>query len=621
METQMYGRQGQRMKKSKWVRDFEQSNEKLVVKFIQANKIRYLFGLIVFAGVNALEILTPRLTGQIIDQLYERLPDLNLIKKLCIAIFGISIAVMVLQFFGRLLVLGAGILFDVLMRKKLFRKLLTLSMSFFYKKSIGDIMALSINDLSAINNAIGRGAMIMCNMIILAIASIIAMGESMSYRLTLMIFIPLPLLVFTMFKFGTVINRKSRKVQDRFGQLSGKVQENISGIRVVKSFVREETEQKAFEEVNQAHYNAEVELAFVQGLFMPLISFISSSCYLILIYFGGRSVILDRTISIGDFVAATSYISMLIRPMQMLGRLLSMVQRGKASLGRIYDLFNEKPDIYDNKFNQNKVEIKDNRLEGKIEFKNLTFAYNEENGDVLKNIDLTINPGETVAFIGPVGSGKSTVSNLLIRLFDTKERGQLLIDGMDIADIPLKTLRANIGYIPQDNFLFSDTIRYNIAFTPEDLKDEEVEEAAKASDIYDTIMNLPDKWETLLGEKGVNLSGGQKQRLCIARAIAKNAPIMIFDDCLSAVDMETESRILKSLKDVQSNRTCIIIAHRISTVKNADKIVVLNKGRIVEMGNHEELLEKRGYYYKAYSIQLLEQQYGAGLRNKEGVRA
>jgi ATP-binding cassette subfamily B multidrug efflux pump len=240
---------------------------------------------------------------------------------------------------------------------------------------------------------------------------------------------------------------------------------------------------------------------------------------------------------------------------------------------------------------------------------------------VLKNIDLTINPGETVAFIGPVGSGKSTVSNLLIRLFDTKERGQLLIDGMDIADIPLKTLRANIGYIPQDNFLFSDTIRYNIAFTPEDLKDEEVEEAAKASDIYDTIMNLPDKWETLLGEKGVNLSGGQKQRLCIARAIAKNAPIMIFDDCLSAVDMETESRILKSLKDVQSNRTCIIIAHRISTVKNADKIVVLNKGRIVEMGNHEELLEKRGYYYKAYSIQLLEQQYGAGLRNKEGVRA
>lgn len=620
MEAQMNGNDGTRMKDSKWVRDFEKNNDKLVVRFLKANSLRYLLGFLIFAAINILQVITPRLTGDIIDELYLQNPDLNLISKFAITIFTLAVVIMLLQFLGRITVLGAGTLFDVLMRQKLFRKLLTLSMNFFHKKSIGDVMALAVNDLNAVNRSIGHGAMMVSNTIILAVVSIIAMGETMSYRLTLMIFIPLPLLVFTMYKFGMVINRKFRKVQDRFGELSGKVQENIAGIRVVKSFVREESEKESFEKVNRANYDAEVEMALVNGLFMPLISFISSFCYLILIYFGGRSVILDHSISIGDFVAATSYITMLIRPMQMLGRLLGMVQRGKASMGRIYDLFEEKPDIYDHKFNQNENDIKNNKLKGKIEFKNLSFAYNEKNGDVLKDINLVINPGETVAFMGTVGSGKSTVSNLLIRLFDTPERGQLLIDDMDIADIPLKTLRGNIGYIPQDNFLFSDTIRYNIGFSPDPMDDEQVEEAAKISDIYDTVINLPAQWSTMLGEKGVNLSGGQKQRMCIARAVAKNAPIMIFDDCLSAVDMETESRILKSLKNVQDKRTCIIIAHRISTVKDSDKIVVLHKGKVVEMGTHDELLEKRGYYYKSYSIQLLEQQYGVGLKDMKGEK-
>ncbi len=614
METQTKATEGERMQADPKMSEFKNANDKLIFRFLKAKHTRYILGFLVFAIISILEIITPRLTGNIIDELYNNNPDMNIVTKLCIFIFAVAVALMIFNFLGRVLILGAGTLFDALIRRKLFRKLLELSMKFFHNKSTGDIMALSINDLNAVNQAMGRGAMMVCNMIILAIASIIVMGETMSYRLTFMIFIPLPLLVFTMFKFGTIINKKFRKVQETFGKMSGKVQENISGIRVVKSFVREESELKSFQEYSAKNYNATVEMAFVHGLFMPLISFISGSCYLILIYFGGRSVIVDRSISVGDFVAATSYIGMLIRPMTLLGRILGMVQQGKASLGRLYGLFNEKPDIYDNKYNDKPADIKDNKLKGKIEFKNLSFEYNSNTGMVLKDLSLVINPGETVAFMGSVGSGKSTISNLLIRLFDTRERGQILIDDIDIADIPLKTLRANIGYIPQDNFLFSDTIRYNIGFTPEDIEDEKIEEAAKISDMYDFIMSLPEGFDTILGEKGVNLSGGQKQRLCIARAVVKNAPVMIFDDCLSAVDIETENRILSSLKNVQNNRTCIIIAHRISTVKDANKIVVLHKGKVVEMGSHNELLEKRGYYYKTYRIQLLEQQYGAGTK-------
>ena len=312
---------------------------------------------------------------------------------------------------------------------------------------------------------------------------------------------------------------------------------------------------------------------------------------------------INGTITIGDFVAFNGYIGLIIRPIAFIGNIINFIQRGKASVSRIESLFKAKSEITD-KYEGNYAD--DYRFKGLIEFKNLTLSYKKSSEPALKNISFKVEPGETVAVVGKVGSGKSSLASLLLRLYNPDGEGQIFIDGKDITTYPVKLVRENIGYVPQDNFLFSASIAENIAFSEREYDISQIENAAKISQVYDQIMEIPDKFDTMLGERGINLSGGQKQRISIARALIKDPPILILDDCLSAVDTKTEEKILKELKEVMKKRTCLVIAHRVSMIKDADKIIVLDKGEIIEQENHEQLIEK-GYYCNMYQKQLLEE--------------
>ncbi len=577
-------------------------------KYLKQFKGRYLVGCGVLLVVNLLQLITPRLTGDIIDMLSKDSINNSQLMVYAGIIVLTSFLIFIFNYFTRILMQGSSNLIDMMVRNDMFKQLTKLSLNYFNKKPVGDIMALSINDVSAVEKALGRGVMLIIESILLIFSSILIMWQSVDLRLTLAVFIPLPLLMYIMTKFGRIINQRFRKVQESFANLTTKAQENISGIRVIKAFVQEEKEISNFNKLNQDNFDINLNLAKVQGVFGPLIRLISSLSYCISLIYGGNLVLLG-SISLGDFVAFNGYIGILVRPVTFIGMIINFIQRGKASASRVEELFNEKPDVYDSEAITNNVSMKsDSKLKGNIEFNNLTFSYNEDSKPTLKDINLKIKSGKTIAVIGKIGSGKSTLGNLLLRLYNPNSRGQLFIDGKDIMDIPLEVLRNSIGYVPQDNYLFSATVQDNVNFSPYKRSMDEIEEAVKISHVYDNIMEFPDKFEAMIGERGVNLSGGQKQRISIARALVNDPSILILDDCLSAVDTNTEKRILDGLKTFMKNKTCIFIAHRISTIKDADEIIVLDNGRIVEHGTHDELVERKGFYHRIYKKQMLEEQ-------------
>ncbi len=582
----------------------------IFAEFIKTHKARYSSGIISVIAVNGLAILTPIITGEIVDML--RAADATTMDStvarlltLCIILVCIAVGKLVANFLVRYCILGASNLLDYVMRKKMFNKLIDLSMNYFNKKSAGEIMALSTNDLRTVRMAIGRGIMMITNAIVLLGSGVIYLSIKMSFGLTIGLMIPFPIMIFVITKFSKFIHTRFRKVQETFSDLTAKTEENISGIRIVKSFVQEDMEINNFMEISRSNYEANVSLAKIMAIFHPSLSFLSTLAYLVMLVLGGILAV-GGTISLGEFVAANAFLGMLIRPIRFIGMLISHLQQGRVSLGRISDLIFEKPDIYDGKFGEVNKEVPE-RFSGRISIRGLEYIYPNKIEKVFKGISTEIESGMTVAVIGEVGSGKTTLANLLTRIFDVKGKGMINFDGFDITEIPLKTLRANIGYVPQDNFLFSDTISYNIGFSEEGYSTEEIEAATIKSNVYGNIIEFPDKFETMLGEKGVNLSGGQKQRLCIARALIKDAPILILDDSLSSVDVETEKDILANLKDVRAGRTCIIISHRISTIKDADKIIVLQDGKIAEEGSHDQLIAEQGIYDRMYRMQLIEE--------------
>lgn len=469
-------------------------------------------------------------------------------------------------------------------------------------------MAYFTNDLQAIRQAAGIAVITAFDAVIMTFMVLVKMIVYVDLKLTLLAFLPLTLVAVVCYYFGTEFDRRALKCQEAFSKLSDRVQESLTGIRVIKAFVQEEKDFEAFEASSRNSMEKNMDLVKLRALIGPLFDTITGFSILMTLIFGGKMV-LNGQVSIGQFVAFNSYIGMLVWPMIACGDCINLFSQASAALKRISQVFAEVPDIID----KSTEEMKHVQLKGEITMQDLTFQYPDGEEPVLSRLNLQVKAGETLAVMGRTGSGKSSLADLLLRVYDC-ERGMLLLDGRPIEDYPLAVLHRDVAYVPQQNFLFSDTLEENIAFGLEERLEEhpqireQIRQAAKDACIHDNIMSFPEQYETLVGERGVTLSGGQKQRSSIARALLMDAPILILDDSLSAVDTDTEEKILQNLMRLRAGKTTIIIAHRISTLQKADHIAVLTEGALSEYGTHEALLEKNGFYAEIYRKQQLEQE-------------
>jgi ATP-binding cassette subfamily B protein len=572
---------------------------KALFKYAYKYRYKYFIGIIFLILVDMLQLIPPKLIGYITDSISKGTATKSLLLRYILYIIVIAVLMAAGRFVWRMYIIGTSRKVEYDMRNSYFKHLQTLSINFYNKNKTGDLMALATNDIGAVRMALGPGVMMLTDSITLTITTIVIM-LTINVKLTLLSLIPLPFVTFVALKFGKNIHRRFLKVQKAFSKLTDLVQENFSGIRIIKSFVQEQKEYEKFLEENDYYLETNMSLVKITGIFHPLIEFIASLSFVLLLGVGGVFAIYGY-ISLGDFVAFNMYLGSLVWPMMAVGWVINNIQRGFASLERIEKVLQEEPEIVDKKTEEV------HSLAGDIVIKGLTFTYPGSEVPALNNISLHIKGGDTLGIIGRTGSSKSTIVNLLVRLYNVEDK-TITIDGRDINKIPLSILRENIGFVPQDSFLFSSNIGENINLPFEMLEKDKVIQAAKDSDIYDNIMDFSEKFDTVVGERGVTLSGGQKQRISIARALIKNPDILILDDCLSAVDAKTESKILANLKRIMKNRTSIIISHRISAVKESDLIAVFDEGRIVELGKHNDLLANKGLYYDIYEKQQLEQQ-------------
>ncbi|NMB08258.1 MAG: ABC transporter ATP-binding protein [Tissierellia bacterium] len=569
--------------------------------FFKQNKWNYILGIICLLIIDSIQLLIPQIIRKVTNLLEEGLivPTELLKYSLLILLTGFLIAAG--RYLWRINIFGTSRKMEHYLRNMFFEHLLTLSPNYFTTHKTGDLMAHATNDINAVRQASGQGIMMAVDATFLTILSMIMMAKTTNIKLTLIALATLPFITLTVNKFGKVIYRRFTSVQEAFANLTDTTQENFAGIRVIKSFVQEDLALEEFTQVNEDNLSKNLALVKVSGIFHPLVQFVSSISFLIVIIYGGRLVMLD-TITLGDFIAFNNYLGLLIWPMMAVGWVVNILQRGVASMERINTILDEESEIIDS---ENPIPL--DKARGKIEFKNVDFKYPGAKEPVLKNINFTIEEGKTLAIVGRTGSGKTTIVNLLLRLYDI-DHGEILLDDINIKDIKMQDLRENIAYVPQDNFLFSTTIKDNIGFAfDEEVSDEMIIEAAKAAEVYNNIVDFPNSFDTVLGERGVTLSGGQKQRVSIARALIKDSPILILDDSLSSVDTETEEKILNNLEKLTNRKTTIIISHRISTIQNADEIIVLDDGQIIERGTHDILVENNGLYNYLYEKQLLEE--------------
>jgi len=515
-------------------------------------------------------------------------------------LIGIACFKGVFLFLTRWILIGISREIEFDLRNDMFATLERQSPDYYQTHRTGDIMARMTNDLNAVRMLLGPAIMYSANTIVFTLGALFFMWR-ISPKLTLWAFLPLPLASLLIQAFGRVIFRRFERIQAMFSEISARAQENFSGARLIRAFAQEEHEAETFEEANREYIRRSLPLARLVSMLWPMLEFTIGLALVISLLVGGREVIVGR-ITVGAFIAFNTYIMQLTMPMIALGYVINLFQRGTASVTRIQEMLSAKPTI-DN--SQADFGLAKQKLRGEIEIRNLSFAYGDR--VVLNNISLTIPEGSSLAIVGPTGSGKTTLVSLLPRLHDVAP-GTLLLDGRSIREYPLETVRGNIGFVPQETFLFSETIAENIRFGEPDASQADIEQAAAAAHIAEDIRDFPKGFQTIVGERGITLSGGQKQRTAIARALIRNPRILILDDALASVDTYTEERILEDLRRRMQGRTTIFISHRVSTVRNADQIAVLMDGKIVELGRHEELLSKNGYYTSLYQKQQLEEE-------------
>lgn len=565
--------------------------------FFKEEKRKYLTGIFILAVVSILTLVPPYIVGVIVDHIEKRTlvtADLLLWGGVLLAV---AAAIYILRFFWRVMIFGASIRLARKLRNQLYEHFTKMSPNFYHSRRTGDLMAHSTNDIRAIEQTAGIGVLTLVDSLLMGSFVILTMAFTISWKLTLICLIPMPFMTIATSYYGSLLHERFGKAQAAFSSLNDKVHESMSGIRVIKTFGYEQDDVEAFRKKSEDVVKKNISVARVDALFDPTISLIVSLSFFLAIVFGARYVVADQ-LTIGELTSFTIYLGLLIWPMLAFGWLFNIVERGRASYDRVSALLSVKADIIDVKKAVTEQPI------GSIEYRINRFSYIDKE-IVLEDVSFTINKGETLGVVGRTGSGKTTLMKLFMRQFDLNE-GEIYFSNRPIREYSLDALRKSIGYVPQDHFLFSATIADNIAFAKPNATNSEIILAAKLASIDKDIIQIADGYETIVGERGVTLSGGQKQRISIARALIANPEVLILDDSLSAVDAKTEEAILESLREVRQGKTTMITAHRLSAIKHANLIIVLDQGKIIQKGTHDELMASEGWYKEMYEKQKLE---------------
>ncbi|MBO1510663.1 ABC transporter ATP-binding protein [Metabacillus bambusae] len=557
------------------------------------HKWSYLLGSGLLTISLVLQLGVPLLLEDFTDGIQHLSIQVSDLWNLAVWFSVLGVGIFLFRSSGRIYIFRLSRMLERDLRTQLFSHWETLPADYYQQERIGNLMAHAVNDVNILRQIGMQGVFQTVEAMVLISITITMMAGTIDLYLTLLVLIPLPGLTYLAYRFRTKIRMHSSQVQEAIGTLTSRVQEFCTGIRIIKTYVQEQEEMKKFTKENVENVKANKQLIRSNSLFTSLSQGIVGLSYLLSVVFGSI-LVMKGTITLGEFVAFNTYLSFLVAPIENLGKVINLFQQGKAADIRLSDVLATTPDIKDE---EGVIPI--NKFEGDIRIQNLSFQYKNSKGYALQNINLTIKKGTSIGIVGKIGSGKSTLVNLLLRVYNPPKKS-IFIDNYDIHDLPLKTLRTSIGYVPQTNFLFSSTIKENIAFDPSIYQDKDIYKAAKQSHVYKDIIDFPEGFDTPLGERGLSLSGGQRQRVSIARAMIKKSPIMIFDDSLSAVDAKTEELILKTLQTEMKGRTSVIISHRMSTIRKADQIIVLDEGKIVEQGTHESLLKRNGTYKKMY---------------------